>query len=163
MSEKSKEPKIIKEEYVEYSPDILPVDTQNYQDEFLYGKSIERLSTKQIKWSSWWNVFAGNVSYNSTWVKTVSWVWFTPKLVEIHASISNSSSDWYWDWTNIFCRYTIYGGSVTVWTTSAYSAYLSSGWNACITSTITPTSDGFTINVVNVSAWSFTICYKCFW
>ena len=30
-------------EYIEFVPDIIPVSSNNYQDEFLYGKSIEAL------------------------------------------------------------------------------------------------------------------------
>jgi len=44
MAEKA--PKEVKIDNLEYNPDILPVDVFNHQDEFLYGKSIERLDNK---------------------------------------------------------------------------------------------------------------------
>jgi hypothetical protein len=28
-------------DYEKFSPDVIPVNTSNYQDEYLYGKSIE--------------------------------------------------------------------------------------------------------------------------
>lgn len=44
----NKSPKEIKVEYEEYTPEVIPVNSSNYQDEFLYGKSVEKLRTKQI-------------------------------------------------------------------------------------------------------------------
>lgn len=46
-------------EYIEFVPDIIPVSTNNYQDEFLYGKSIEALDyNKQLKNIPTSNLFA---------------------------------------------------------------------------------------------------------
>ena len=59
MAEKA--PKEVKIDNLEYNPDILPVDVFNHQDEFLYGKSIERLDNK---WVAWLSVVATTGAYS---------------------------------------------------------------------------------------------------
>lgn len=166
MSEnyKEKKPEEFKDEYIEFTPDILPNSAEFHEKDFEYWKNIERLKWKQIIWLSSGS-FAWSVSYNSTWVKTVSWVWFTPKMIKISACVAGTNtgfSDWYYfnGWVN--CRYVYYTGSnASIWTVG-YSAYCQSSGNASLTTTITPTSDWFTINVVNVSAWQITLLFECF-
>ncbi len=41
--------KTLKENYVEYTPDIIPVTVGNHQDEFLYGKSVEKIDYNSLK------------------------------------------------------------------------------------------------------------------
>lgn len=46
---------------------------------------------------------------NNSWTKTITWVWFTPTIIIIKATQSNSdrpvNSDWLSDWTNQSCHY----------------------------------------------------------
>lgn len=48
MAYEKKEPKEAKPIYTEQTPDILPLDAGNYQDSFLYSKSIEKLRNLDI-------------------------------------------------------------------------------------------------------------------
>jgi hypothetical protein len=64
-------PKEYTGEYVKYEPPVIPVTPDNYQDEFLYGKSVEKISSKQVEGAGS-RVAMGNVSYNSTGIKTVT-------------------------------------------------------------------------------------------
>jgi len=83
-------PKEYTGEYVKYESPVIPVTPDNYQDEFLYGKSIEKIKAKQVSGFGS-NVYMGNVSYNSTGVKTVT-VGFRPKMVKIWANNTQSFS-----------------------------------------------------------------------
>lgn len=108
----------------------------------------------------------GFVSYNSLWTKTVSWIGFTPKFIKINANVSGSPSgfsDGVWSsgfWP--YCRYCYSTGWAVATGNVWYSAYCQKSGNASIATTITPTSDGFTINVTTVLAWDLNIIYECF-
>lgn len=118
--------------------------------------------------NEWGNYFAWNTSYASTWVKTISWVGFTPTLIKITAHVAwtdSWQSDWYYYGGNVHCRYFYStGGAIavgSVWYSSYCQTQFSWG-NASITTTITPTTDGFTINVANVWGWTLALFYECF-
>ena len=110
------------------------------------------------------NIYVWNVTYTTTWVKTVSWIWFTPKYIDIKASLNSGAiSDGYYYNGWVYCRYyfTWWGAGDASWNIW-YSSYLENSWNATFTTTITPTSDWFTINVFMVAWWAITIMYTCF-
>lgn len=123
-----KQQKEVKVESLDYNPDILPVDTTNYEDKFLYWKSIERINVKQIKWlatvaTTWvysdltWKPTIPTVNIPKLWHFqitatgniVVTWIGYKPSLIEIKASVSW----WSWilestgksDWTNTYTHY----------------------------------------------------------
>ena len=131
-----KEPKILKEEYVEYIPDIIPVNVDNYQDEFLYGKSIEPLDyNTQIRnkptASSGITTKIGYFTVTATGSKVITGVWFTPSLVQFFYT----DQAW-WSWA----------GSMT--TTSQFAHDYMGSW-----------SSDQTHCIYLRDAWSTTVCY----
>lgn len=131
----------------------------------------ERLDEKSLfidTNSSSWGNFVSNVVYTTTWVKTVSWVWFMPKFIKLTSFISWTnqwSSQWYYYNNQVYCMYTYVIGGNSVYWWASYSSYCYSGyswWNVSITTSIVPTTDGFTINVLNVSWWPISIIYECY-
>ena len=112
------------------------------------------------------NIYVWNVTYTTTWVKTISWIWFTPTMIKIHGGINGGNtwySDWYYFSSTIYCQYVYFNVGVgTVWNTTSYSSYVQIWGNASSSTTITPTSDWFTINVNDVSAGTLQISYECY-
>ena len=94
-----KEPKVVKDEYVEHMPEIIPTTVDNVQNEFLYGKSIERLdyNTALRNKPSSGSPYANSVSYTTTGVKTVTGVGFMPSIIKIKANTATSFSDGIYD------------------------------------------------------------------
>ena len=118
--------------------------------------------------SSWWNYYASHTTFATTWVKTISWVWFIPKHIKFIAFISWTNqwgSDGYYNNGNVYCRYTYVTGWNSVYWWVGYSIYCYSQyswWNVSIATTVTPIADWFTINVTNVSWWAISLLYECF-
>lgn len=155
--------KEVKQETINTPINVLTIDTENYQDEFLYGKSIEKLKRNQIEWILWGKYFMGSTTYTTVWVKTVTGVWFKPSLVKINAAINGAISNGTYYNGSVNCQYYFTGG--WVWDASGiigYSAYLEVSANASIMTTITPTSDGFTINVTNILGGAIAFIYECY-
>lgn len=161
-----KEPKEIKTESLPQEEDIIPVNTSNYQNKFLYGRSIEALD-----YNTWIKnkptgsgIFAWSVTYTTTWVKTVSWVWFTPRLIRITATITSGAiSHWVYYNSSVSCSYYYTGwGAGDASGNIGYSAYLDNAGNPTIATTVIPTTDGFTIVIANVNGGAITIAYECY-
>jgi len=137
-----------------------------FTDVFSPGETKEQLrigkEVKEIATTS--SIFAWSVTYTTTGVKTVSGVGFTPRLIKIHACLATGSiSDWVYFNGAVTCNYYFTGGgawdaSGNVW----YSSYLDNAGNATYTTTVTPTTDWFTINVFTVAWGAVTIIYECY-
>ena len=165
----AKKPKEIWIESLPMEDDIMTVSTGNYQEKYLYGKSIEAIDYNtgvKNKPTTVWSPKPWHTSYSSTWVKTISWIWFTPTMIKIHGGINGGNtwySDWYYFSSTIYCQYVYFNVGVgTVWNTTSYSSYVQRWGNASSSTTITPTSDWFTINVNDVSAGTLQISYECY-
>ena len=146
---------VIDEKTKPYFTDVFsPWETK---EQLRIGKEVKPLATASL-------IFAGSVTYTTTGVKTVSGVGFTPVLIRIHACLATGSiSEWVYFNSAVTCNYYFTGGgawdaSGNVW----YSSYLDNAWNNTITTTVTPTTDWFTINVSTVAGGAVTIIYECY-
>ena len=160
---KAKDPKETKPIYTEHTPEIIPVDTHNYQDEFLYGKSIEKINTNQINWAIIWAKFWSS-SVNSTWNHSITWVWFKPSRIKITANKlgNNWVSTWYseWVWTDfVMYWYNITTTAVLGWlivdvTDNTWTPQ----WQATLSSF---DSDWFTLNWT-IATGTINFIYECY-
>jgi len=143
-------------------------DLNYYTDMYEAGQTKQKLKIwREVEWSVG-QFYIWNFIITTTWVKTVSWVWFKPKLIKLTSFISWTnqwSSQWYYYNNQVYCMYTYVIGGNSVYWWASYSSYCYSGyswWNVSITTSIVPTTDGFTINVLNVSWWPISIIYECY-
>lgn len=146
---------VIDEKTKPYFTDVFsPGETK---EQLRIGKEVKAIATTS-------SIFAWSVTYTTTGVKTVSWVWFTPRLIKIHACLATGSiSEWVYFNGAETCNYYFTGwwawdASGNVW----YSSYLDSAGNLTYTTTVTPTTDWFTINVFSVTWGAVTIIYECY-
>jgi hypothetical protein len=149
--------------------DLLPIvdKAKLYQEKYGYGSTREQL----IPWlhypnPTWWgSVFAWTTTISTVTTTTITWVGFTPKMIEINARVNWTNtgfSDWVYFWGGVSCRYVYWNWTTLTTWWIGYSSYVQSGANSSITTTITPTSDWFTIVSADVSAWALQIIYKCY-
>jgi len=146
---------VIDEKTKPYFTDVFsPWETK---EQLRIGKEVKPLVTSS-------SIFAWTVTYTTTGVKTVSGVWFTPRLIKIHACLATGSiSEWVYFNGAETCNY--YFTGAWAWDASGnvgYSAYLDNAGNNTISTTVTPTSDWFTINVTTVAGGAVTIIYECY-
>ena len=99
-----KEENIIEPNYLLPLPPIIPINTGNYQQEYLYGKSDERLKQIQIQdastlvsWFFCWSATRTTGAW--TWNQIVTWVGFKPKYIQIEAILTS------WAWANVFSEW----------------------------------------------------------
>lgn len=166
MASKSKE---YNWEYLSYKPEAIPVTADNYQDEFLYGKSIEKIKTKDIIGQPWYNVFAWHTfkTWNNAVVtQTITWVWFTPRLIEFKASWWWASISM-WQSTGTSFNYSLFytNWSASWWFDSSHciNCYITAWWSAAAYVSAV-SNDWFTLTWV--FSWAMTsveFSYICYW
>lgn len=151
----------------EYTPPVFNETFSDETKEFRYGATIQQLRPWiEVKETAPTlpSIFSWSVTYTTTGVKTVSGVGFTPRLIKINACLATGSiSTGVYFNSTITCNYYFTGAgaadaSGNVW----YSAYLDNAGNLTTTTTITPTTDWFTINVLGVAWGAVTIIYECY-
>lgn len=145
----------------------IQIPTQQYwqsQDTLNANIAIRNLSQS-------WKIKIWTFVITATWSKTITWLWFTPKVVRILATQSGWTwpikSDWQTDWTN---QYIIYDYNSTWWMRSYFAndklircEDWSSGTFINTTSVITSLdTDWFTINTTNYWLPIIDCIYTCF-
>lgn len=147
-------------EYKLYIPKVDNVTTDNYQDSFLYWKSIEKLKQKQIEGNLWLRTKIWHFTITATGSKVITGVWFTPKTVQFFYTDQTGWSGAGWmDWTTQFWHDYMGSGS----SSQTECIYLrDAGWTAICRATYTSfDSDWFTINVTT-NTWTNKVDFIAF-
>lgn len=135
--------------------DIPTYDYGNSQNTLDYDIALRN---KPIVWSNYkiWNWI-----FTTTWSISITWLWFTPKLIEIFCN--NSSSwfcQWKWDWISQFVNYF---DTSSAWLSTSYIIWYRNAWNTVVQWTLTSLdSDGFTLNISYLLT-NTIYSYVCYW
>lgn len=159
-------------EYEKFVPDVIPVDAENYQDKYLYWKSIEAIDYNvgiKNKPTAWWSIKFWHFTITATGSKVITGVWFTPTNLQIISTINGSTwpmkSIGLTDWTNMYnvYDYNTAGGMLSYYVTTSV-VFIEDGSTGTFyntTATITSfDSDWFTLDVTNKTlAWTMQCMY----
>lgn len=121
---------------------------------------LNHLSIRSNNSTAWWVFSIWTFSFNSTWNKTITWVWFRPKLVMFSVNITTRS--WCWQMTDDWNQNSI---SFNDWIWFSECIYIRDwsgtlSWRAVYVSMNT---DWFTINVTHSSWTTVYVNFTAFW
>jgi len=136
------------------------IEVPNYD----YGNSQNTLDYNialRNKPNWWWNYKIGYFTFNSTWNVSITWVWFTPKLITFTYT---DQTWWYWtwamDWTSLFWYDVLWAPSQI----QSECIYLRNSWWTAIWRAVfvSMDADWFTINKTLASTTIY-VNYIAFW
>jgi hypothetical protein len=150
------------------------------QDTLVSWTNVKTINSTSILWS--WDISIPTLQVKIwTWTITtsgtlsVTWVWFTPKLVEINCFATNGWAYWWpqwaftysmWKWTptaQYFYRNAWTNAWLVNWYWTGNILNIQVNWTNLIVWSITNfNSDWFDLNITTYSTpWEFT--YACYW
>lgn len=158
---------------------IIQIPTQQYwqaQDTLNWPLSVRNLSKVAATWDYndlinlpviWWLYFQWDSSRSSWSIgnQAITWIWFKPKMIIIHAwgwgSGSNAICDWHYNWTSNHVRTFYFNGWVSVVTWQTLLIYIQAWANDAEATWVSLDLDWFTINWSNILV-NVDFTFECF-
>ena len=158
-----------KEKDFDFSEAIKP-ETIQQPPSYDYGRSQEPLDYKLLKNKpdSWWAKYYCWTFNNpwTTWNYSITWIWFTPKMITfqcVYSAENWSMSWWETNWINSRAYFHFYLSWSPYYSTSNSVLYVrNSAWTSTTAGFISFDTDWFTLIFNSVWLW-VEVQYQCFW